>query len=262
MCSMAKVENADDLNREMKEFATKLDLDIIGIASAKNDLFLEAPSEHQPQNILEGANSVIVIGKTVPKGIFRLNFHRNSVVQRLYHSIYKLLDISATQIADFLECKGYFSVPIPSYIPLTFRNLEPWGFLSLKHAAVAAGLGQIARNGLFIHPKFGTLIRLATVLTTAEITPDPPFESQICSECNLCIENCPIKAFNEKTGKFNKMGCLQEVVKHGLNVLHPYEKNYLKNLELITNTMLTEYTIGCIKCLEVCPLNQTLSETR
>jgi len=259
---MTKIENADNLTREIKDLSLKLDLDLIGIASAKNDLFLEAPLEHQPQNILEGANSVIVIGKTVPKGIFKLNYYRNNIVQRLYHSIYKLLDKSATQIADFLENKGYFSAPIPSYIPLTFRNFEPWGFISLKHAAVAAGLGQIARNGLFIHPTYGTLIRLAAVLTTAEITPDPPFEVQICSECNLCIENCPIQAFNEKTGKFNKMACLQQVVKHGVNILHPYEKNYLKNLELITNTMLTEYAIGCVKCLEVCPLNQTLLETK
>ena len=251
-------ENPDEIRNKIKDLAAKLDLDVVGVASATDEFFLEAPSEHQPKNILEGANSVIIIGKTIPKGTFKLKYHKNSVIQRLYHSIYKLLDISAAQIADFLESEGYYSVPIPSYIPLTFRNMEPWGFISLKHAAVAAGLGQIARNGLFIHPKFGTMIRLAAILTTAVITPDPPFEGEICKECDLCIENCPVKAFNKKTGKFMKLACLREVVKHGVNILHPYEKIYLQNLELITNTMLTEYAIGCVKCLEVCPLNKRL----
>jgi len=255
---MGNNENPEENRKKIEDLAAKLGLDVVGVASVTDDFFLVAPPEHQPQNILEGANSVIVIGKTIPKGTFKLKYHKNSVIQRLYHSIYKLLDISAAQIADFLEREGYYSVPIPSYIPLTFRNMEPWGFISLKHAAVAAGLGQIARNGLFIHPKFGTMIRLAAILTTAEITPDPPFEGEICKECDLCIENCPVKAFDKKTGKFMKLACLREVVKHGVNILHPYEKNYLQNLELITNTMLTEYAIGCVKCLEVCPLNKTL----
>ncbi len=255
---MGNNETPDEIRKEIEDLAAKLGLDVVGVASATDEFFLEAPPEHQPKNILEGANSVIIIGKTIPKGTFKLKYHKNSVIQRLYHSIYKLLDISASQIADFLESAGHYSVPIPSYIPLTFRNMEPWGFISLKHAAVAAGLGQIARNGLFIHPKFGTMIRLAAILTTAEITPDLPFEGEICKECDLCIENCPVKAFNKKTGKFMKLACLREVVKHGVNILHPYEKNYLQNLELITNTMLTEYAIGCVKCLEVCPRNKTL----
>ncbi|HUX97979.1 MAG TPA: 4Fe-4S double cluster binding domain-containing protein [Candidatus Deferrimicrobium sp.] len=249
------VENKEiTLTDKVKKFITTLDLDIFGIASANNALFSEAPVEYQPRNILEGAQSVLVIGKTVPKGTFKLNYHRNNIVHRLYHSIYKFLDITATRISDFLESLGYYAIPIPSYIPLTMRNLEPWGIISLKHAAVAAGLGEIARNGLFIHPKFGTLIRLSGIITTAELVPNLKFEGEICRDCNLCIDNCPAKAFDKK-GQFMKLACLRDVIKHGINILHPYDKNYVKNLELITNTMMVEYTVGCTKCLEVCPIN-------
>ncbi len=252
---MAGLANNAETTKKLKEFSAELDLDIMGIASVEHELFLQAPEEYQPKNILEGAKSVIVIGKTVPKGIFKLKYHRANIVQRIYHNLYKFLDITATRIADFLESLGYYSVPIPSYIPLTFRNLEPWGVISLKHAAIAAGLGEIAKNGMFIHSQFGTLIRLSTIITTADLIPNPIFQGQICRECNLCIENCPNNAF-DKNGNFLKLVCLRAVVKHGVNVLHPYDKNYIKNLELFTNTMLLEYAIGCTKCLEVCPINK------
>jgi epoxyqueuosine reductase len=247
--------NSDGLTKKVKDYISTLDLDILGIANVENPLFNEAPKKYQPKNILEGAKSIIVTGKTTPKGAFKLNYHKLNIVHRLYHSIYKFLDICATRVADYLESLGYYSIPIPSYIPLSFRNLEPWGMISLKHAAVAAGLGQIAKNGLFIHPEFGTLIRLSAVITTAELIPDPKFEGEICRDCDLCIKNCTAKAFDQE-GNFQKFACLREVVKHGVNVFHPYDKNYMKNLELITNTTHTEYALGCTKCLEVCPVNQ------
>ncbi|NVM03066.1 MAG: epoxyqueuosine reductase [Candidatus Helarchaeota archaeon] len=244
------------MTEKIKKYIHNLDMDAIGIAEAENKLFLEAPENHRPKNILEDAKSVIVFGKTLPRAIFKMNYHQEQLVHRLYHSVYKFLDIAATRLSDYIESLGYYAIPIPSYIPLRIENLEPWGIISLKHAALAAGLGRIAKNGLLIHPKYGTLIRLSAVITTAKLIPDKPYEEEICLDCNLCIENCPAKAFGKKTGKFNKIKCLNNVVKHGLNILHPYDQNYVKNIELITNTLLIEYTVGCAKCLEVCPLNK------
>lgn len=250
-------EKKENLNftQQVKDYAYGLELDVVGIASADNELFHNAPINHQPKEILDRAKSVIITGKRIPRGTFKLNHHHYNIVHRLYHSIYKYLDICATHISNFLEERGYYAVPIPAYIPLSFRNLEPWGIISLKHAAVAAGLGQIARNGLLIHPKYGTLIRLSGIITTADLQADPLYKGKdICLDCNRCIESCPAQAFDQK-GQFQKLVCLRNVVKHGLNVFHPYDKNYVKNLELVTNTLFVEYTVGCTKCLEVCPRN-------
>ena len=170
---MSKKNDVEELTRKVKDFVLNLDLDIVGIASVDDKLFLEAPIEHRPKEVLEGAKSVIVTGKTMPRGTFKLRYHHLNTVHRLYHSIYKFLDICATRISDYIENQGYYAIPIPAYIPLVFHDLLPWGIISLKHAAVAAGLGQMARNGLFIHPEYGTLIRLSAVLTTAELIPDP-----------------------------------------------------------------------------------------
>ncbi len=252
---MSETNRIQELTNKVKKFVLEADMDIVGIANVNNDLFLEAPESHQPKNILEDANSVIVFGKSMPRSIFRLKYHHTNLVHRAYHSLYKFLDITGVRLAHYVESLGYYSISIPSYNPLAIENFQPWGIISLKHAGLAAGLGKIAKNGLLIHPIHGTLLRLSAVITTAKLIADPIMEDNVCKECNLCIEKCPNKAF-DKSGNFKKMTCLPNTVKHGINVLHPYDQDYIKNIELISNTFLLEYTIGCTTCLDVCPINK------
>ncbi|MHA1914197.1 MAG: 4Fe-4S double cluster binding domain-containing protein [Promethearchaeota archaeon] len=252
---MSKINKNQELTEKVKNFVLATGMDIVGIADVNNDLFLEAPESHQPKNILEDAKSVIVFGKSMPRSIFRLNNFHTNLVHRAYHSLYKLLDITGVKLAHYVESLGYYSISIPSYNPLAIENFQPWGVISLKHAGLAAGLGKIAKNGLLIHPIHGTLLRLSAVITTADLVADLMMEENVCSECNLCIEKCPNKAF-DKNDNFKKMTCLPNTVKHGINILHPYNQDYLNNIELISNTFLLEYTIGCTVCLDVCPVNK------
>ncbi|MFX0099456.1 MAG: 4Fe-4S double cluster binding domain-containing protein [Candidatus Hodarchaeota archaeon] len=248
--------DTNNLTKKVKEYTLGLDIDAIGIAGAENEMFLQAPDKYQPRNVLENAKSVIVFGKSMPKSIFKLKNHETQLIHRAYHSIYKFLDIAAVRLCKYLESEGYYGISIPSYVPLTIKNLQPWGVISLKHAGMIAGLGKIAKNGLLIHPEFGTLLRLSAVITDAPLVADEMMEGDICLDCDACIKNCPKKALSED-GKFKKIRCLQNVVKHGVNKFHDIRKPpYLNNIELVTNTMLLEYSIGCVKCLQVCPLNK------
>jgi len=231
----------------------------MGIANTLDDHFLAAPEKFQPKNVLDGAKSVIVFGKLLPKSIFKVKNHQTQVTHRLYHSLYKHLDIVASKLCVLLEKKGYYAIAVPVYIPLRIRrNGEPWGIISLKHAGVAAGLGQIAKNGLLIHPEYGTMNRLAAVITTAELSYGDALEVNACNDCNLCIVNCPKKAISKEGGNLKKLKCLFNVVKHGVFELYSTgDPKFMKNMELISNTMLLEYSLGCTKCLEICPLNKT-----
>ncbi len=187
-------DNTKEFTAEVKEFARKLDINNVGIAAVDNELFLNAPEEHQPKNVLEGARSVIVLSKLLPKSMFKVKNFQSQIVHRLYHSTYKFLDIAAARLCVFLESRGHYAVSIPSYVPLEVKkNGEPWGVISLKHAGVAAGLGQIAKNGLLIHPKYGTLNRLAAVITTAFLTPDEPLEENACSKAICALKVVPRK---------------------------------------------------------------------
>lgn len=67
------------------------------------------------------------------------------------------------------------------------------GYFPHKTAANAAGLGFIGKNAMFISARYGSAVRLGTILT------DMPFETGAplninCGECNICKNICPAMA--------------------------------------------------------------------
>jgi len=73
----------------------------------------------------------------------------------------------------------------------------------LKELAVAAGLGVIGKNGLLFSPRFGFHCKLAAVFVNAPVdrydaTPtNADWRLPDCSTCNLCVEACPVSAFDD-----------------------------------------------------------------
>lgn len=66
--------------------------------------------------------------------------------------------------------------------------------LSHKIAATRSGLGWIGKNALVITKRFGSAIRLTTVLTNAPLETGQPFEESKCGPCKACMEICPAGA--------------------------------------------------------------------
>ena len=73
----------------------------------------------------------------------------------------------------------------------------------LKEVATAAGLGQIGKNALFFSRRFGFNCKLNVVFLNAEVDrydPTPAgddWKLPDCSTCNLCVEACPVGAFDD-----------------------------------------------------------------
>ena len=63
-----------------------------------------------------------------------------------------------------------------------------------KTAATKAGLGWIGKSALLITKRYGAAIRLATVLTDAELDLGSPVEKSMCGDCRECADHCPAKA--------------------------------------------------------------------
>lgn len=84
-----------------------------------------------------------------------------------------ILDELGMDLANWIEAQGYMAVQVSSYSPLVYRGAEPWGILSLKHAAVAAGLGSVGRSEAVLHPTYGSLLRVGAVVTNAKMLADP-----------------------------------------------------------------------------------------
>jgi ferredoxin len=72
----------------------------------------------------------------------------------------------------------------------------------LKEVATAAGLGTIGKNALFFSRRFGFNCKLNVVFLDAAIDrydPTPAGDAwklPDCSTCNLCVEACPVSAFD------------------------------------------------------------------
>jgi epoxyqueuosine reductase len=66
----------------------------------------------------------------------------------------------------------------------------------LQHRTVAtrAGLGWIGKSGLLVTKEYGSAVRLASVLTDAEIETGVPTDASSCGDCRRCVEHCPAKA--------------------------------------------------------------------
>ena len=111
--------------------------------------------------------------------------HVDYVNSRLTHALY--------MTGRVLRAEGYKALPLPaSGTPVDGRFLR--GILSFKHAAEAAGLGRIGRSSLLITDAFGPRVRLACLLTTAELPSTARALADRCADCGVCIESCPAGA--------------------------------------------------------------------
>jgi epoxyqueuosine reductase len=229
-------------------------VDAIGFAPV--DRFADAPEGHHPSRICKDARTVIVFGNAVPRGMLHSPDYSLYMLHRTYHSVYERLNELGLMLSNWIEAQGdCLAVPIPSFAPLVYQGLEPWGVLSLKHAAVKAGLGAFGRNGLMHNPRYGTLLRPGAVVTSAALPGDPIIDQDPCPEkCDACFKACPSGAL-DKSGPFKKMDCLAYLVKHAIYPLALKTEAGLRNIERVVNTAGYNYWLTCNECLRVCPSN-------
>jgi epoxyqueuosine reductase QueG len=67
-----------------------------------------------------------------------------------------------------------------------------YGPFSHRHAATRAGLGEFGYNNVVLSREFGPRQRFNSIITDAELTPDPLISEPIClrDKCKLCLKAC------------------------------------------------------------------------
>ena len=78
------------------------------------------------------------------------------------------------------------------YSPFRYTN----GPFSHRHAATRAGLGEFGYNNIVLTPQFGPRQRFNSIITEAELVPDPLISEPIClrDACRLCLRACYMDA--------------------------------------------------------------------
>jgi reductive dehalogenase len=114
--------------------------------------------------------------------------------------------------------------------------------------AVAAGLGEVGRNGILITREFGPRVRLCKVFTDLPLVPDRPIDigvRRFCEVCKRCAEECPSRSIprGEPAMEGPTESNADGVMKWRVNPEACY-RYWIRN------------GASCSNCIRVCPWNK------
>lgn len=229
------------LTGELKEYALKHDVDLIGVTSAEAFEVdgLDKPLV-DPRAYLENAKSVVVygfyFGSPLPEPS-RPDTPRGKLSPGM-GAFYAMHEHCYGVIKDYLNRKGYNAV-----------KRERGEKIALKPLAVKAGIGVYGKNSLVYAKGFGSWIYMECVITDAPLeSEDRPYKLSDCGDCTACMEACPTHAIKEPYKVIPSL-CIAQWLDGG-----PISRQFREKVE----NRLT----GCEICQEVCPKNQKLTPRR
>jgi epoxyqueuosine reductase len=264
----------------LKQLVLDEGIDLVGIADARSLVTSYPPS--LPASLMPSARSVIVMA--VPHSLGAVAAPDILVWTRNKMQTSRLLDQTAEKVARLLEKEGHLSLPISADKPVRLMKSDPEtgrrfrlsrfaGHLSLKHAAVSCGMGQIGRSNLLLTPEFGPHQRLGGIITAAPLDPDRMTPPDLCLKgCRACETACPVGALN--AGKYNVDPC-SLYWSTGLKQLRPQKLRdwpmYVRMLISHARKRDLPFEIGqtfitdvdyCIECMRSCPVGSRWDRIR
>ena len=194
----------------------------------------------------KGLDNGVVFYITYPKEIIR-NM-QNAPTQEYVDELVSLntrLDELGMKCEEFLIDNGY-----DAYAQTKKRLGADFGEnngFELPHKTIAtrAGLGWIGKSALFTTTKFGSALRLSSVLTNAPLDLGKPILKSKCGKCMECMNACPGGAISGKEWNY----------KLKRNDFYDDKKCEKYALTVSYENLGKEDTV-CGKCIYACPHTQ------
>ncbi|MCL1878038.1 MAG: 4Fe-4S dicluster domain-containing protein [Defluviitaleaceae bacterium] len=183
----------NNLTTLVKSELHRIGVDIYGFGDLR-----ELPSE-----VRHGLPTGIIIALKYPKNIIAgITELPTPEYRDFYIKLNEQLDNIATHTAEFLQAQGYKA------IAQTRKNVgygEIEFFTNLPHKTVAtrAGIGWIGKSALLVTEKYGSMIRLSSILTDAPLDTATPINTSKCADCTICKDACPAGAVSGKLWNVN-----------------------------------------------------------
>jgi ferredoxin len=189
-----------NLEDRIKEIAREKGVALIGITGKER--LLDAPPSANPEYLLPSARSVISMAMSLDKDTIQDFLGKKSW---LTHGddrkkVARALYMAGDRIAAFLQKHGHESLVVG--INNNFRPeagaaditemTEFYPEFAHRYGAVAAGIGRLGWSGNVLHPEYGGLLELGTVITSADLEPDPLLAKNPCDRCKMCALVCPV----------------------------------------------------------------------
>lgn len=277
-----------ELTATLKQKARTLGADLVSAASVERwstpppfdaaRVLAYPHTGYRPEELLPSARSFVMVAVRLLDGVVDTATTRceTTGVQGNFGYVYlnrQLHDVTFG-LAKWLEDElGYRSVPLGYNIGSRYDTkadedhsiIGPaQGLFSMKRAAVLAGLGRKARNGLVASPQFGTRMRLGCVLTAAPLASDPLLEGDPCpSGCDICARVCATDALTPE-GRVNHLKCFSDAGRRGTHYEElkiEFKKRYppaASGVDYTLNDFLSidggDNRMCRIACVAMCPL--------
>lgn len=230
----------------------------IGPASKMAD---ERPG-HRPEDLLPGTQSLISFGLPVPSDVYHMPTYSPETIWRSQNLYYRRLDTLSIRIATLLEESGERAVPTYGCMPLGMNQKGTVvGYLNQIRMGEITGIGTIGKNGLLLHPRYGSRLMLGGVLTTA-VLPEmcyPEMDQPGCPpDCQICAEACPVDAIMPERKQVKIMRCLGHTARtpsmSRIKFLILRAINTEAAARYMSITSFDENTFHvCSKCVALCP---------
>lgn len=253
------------MKEELRQFILDQGADVVGFAAAAD---YESPRSPKLNTIMPGVKSLVVIGyRELPtceseSKLIAMN-GRLDVMEFSRSVNYK----AARFISSKLGAKA-MTVPVSYPMAMKAETKGAVAEVSLRHAAVAAGLGVFGRHNIVIHPELGTRIIFTAVLTELELDSDERITDDLCIHCDLCVKNCPGNSLDVE-GKTHLGRCLSNSQPYGIGGAIKFGMKMIDAEPEQKKTMLADpefwklYQAGfigfqyqCFNCLASCPVGQ------
>ncbi|HJM52361.1 MAG TPA: hypothetical protein QGF63_21310 [Alphaproteobacteria bacterium] len=278
-----------DLTDALKQKARELGADDVAVAAVAR--WADPPpfdsqavpvyphSGQLPTELMPSSQSVVMVAIRLLDGVLDTTTTpvKNTGVQGNFGYVFpnRRLNEITFGLAQWLECHGQRSVPMGYNIGSRYDHradsdasiIAPaYGMFSMKRAAVLAGLGRKAKNGLVSHPHFGTRIRLGGLLTAAALKESPLLQGDPCPpSCRICMEVCPTEAIS-RGGRVSHLRCYADAGRRGMDfetLRAGFKQRYPSDLgheDYTTNDYLAiegnDNRICKIACVAFCPLGE------
>lgn len=235
----ASFESKEEASKVIKKAAKFLGADLVGI------------TEYDEKWVYDPLYSVVE-GEIAPD----FPFKPKSVIVMAIEMDYDSTKTSPSYLGNASTGLGYSNMATTAYSVATY--LRQLGYKAFGCGndvsesvpqAIAAGLGELGRNGLLLTQEYGPRVRLCKVFTEMELAYDKPTEfggMKFCEVCKRCADACPSESIPFDTERnFNTKTISNQ----------PGMKKWYVNVESCFGFW-CDSDSSCSVCIAACPYNK------
>ena len=226
----------DDITSRIGKELLHLGADIVGFGDISE----------LPDNIRSGMPIGISVAVLYPKEIIRgISVLPTQEYRAWYDKLNVRLDSIVTNGAEILQQMGWGAIALTrEYV----GSGEIGNNTALPHKTIAtrAGIGWIGKSALLVTTKYGSTIRLSSILTDAPIETAHAIDKSFCGDCMVCANACPAGAVS---GKLWEVGLYRDEFFDPIKCRKTARERAKQGFGGENITI-------CGKCIEVCPHTQ------